>query len=84
MIIYKVTNLINNKVYVGKTTNSLPQRRAEHIYLSRINPDNNHFHNALYKHGPDSFKWDIETVCSNENILNESEKRLIELLQRRN
>jgi len=30
MIIYKATNLINNKSYIGQTVKSLSQRASEH------------------------------------------------------
>ena len=31
MLIYKATNLINGKVYIGQTTQSLLKRKKEHI-----------------------------------------------------
>lgn len=31
MIIYKVTNIINNKIYIGQTINSLQKRQSKHF-----------------------------------------------------
>lgn len=31
-IIYKITNLINGKVYIGLTTQGLSRRKGEHVY----------------------------------------------------
>lgn len=30
-LIYKVTNVLNNKVYIGQTTTSLEKRKKEHL-----------------------------------------------------
>ena len=54
-VIYKVTNSINGKVYVGKTYN-FEKRKREHIYDIE---DNLPFHRALKKYGIDNFVWEI-------------------------
>lgn len=56
MIIYKVTNKINNKIYIGQTINSLEHRRKQHEKDCRRNKYyNNRFYNALIKYGFDNF-----------------------------
>ena len=35
-IIYKVTNSLNNKVYIGQTIESLEIRRNKHYYKARL------------------------------------------------
>lgn len=75
-IIYKWTNKINNKCYIGKTI-----REKERIY-QHLNDrrSNSYFHNALDKYGSDSFTYEVlfETYSnSTENldtILNVLEK----------
>ena len=57
--IYKITNNINKKIYIGKTTRSVTKRWNEHIRESNSNKDNNHFHNAIRKYGEDSFEVTI-------------------------
>lgn len=80
MIIYKVTNLKNNKIYIGQTINSLEYRRDQHIKDCRRNKYyNNKFHNALLKYGYNSFKWEIIHECFSIEELNEKEIYYISL-----
>ena len=64
-VVYKVTNLINGKMYVGKTYN-FEKRKREHFY----DIDNGlPFHRALKKYGVDNFKWEIiDTATSEEDV----------------
>ena len=59
-IIYKYTNRVNGKVYVGKTSRSLRERHREHIYSAKVGR-NIHWGNALIKWGMSSF--DREVLC---------------------
>lgn len=68
-VIYKATNIINGKVYVGKTYN-FEKRKREHIY----DIDNDlPFHKALKKYGVDSFKWEIIDYASTDEEIREKE-----------
>lgn len=58
-IIYKFTNKINNKAYVGLTTQSLERRVYLHFWKSKRSPTS-HFHKALAKYARDS--WTIEVL----------------------
>lgn len=69
MIIYKVTNNSNNKIYIGKTTQSLSKRKATH-YKSAKEGSPSNFHNALRFYSKDTFKWEIEMMCETESDLN--------------
>jgi hypothetical protein len=53
--IYKATNIINKKVYIGFTKYGL-KRSQGHIFSKKTN---NPFHNALRKYGKESFTWEI-------------------------
>lgn len=55
-MIYKFTNKINNKIYIGQTTQTLEQRVNKH--LQQIN-DGTYFHRALKKYGIDNFEVEI-------------------------
>jgi len=77
-IIYCVTNIVNNKKYVGKTVQTLEDRWEDHIRLAntgcRI-----YFLSAIRKYGPESFELSVlETV--EDDKLNEAERRWIKEL----
>lgn len=56
--IYRATNLINNKVYIGFTAH-WPHRINGHNYDRRYgNAENKAFYNAIKKYGWDAFEWD--------------------------
>lgn len=65
-VIYKATNNINGKIYVGKTYN-LEKRKREHIYdIDNKLP----FHRALKKYGIDKFTWEvIDNAVTNEEAM---------------
>lgn len=56
-IIYKATNTINNKCYVGQTRQSLCKRKASHKQDSKT--DDTYFCRAIRKYGWESFTWEI-------------------------
>lgn len=71
MIIYKITNKINNKIYIGQTTESLNKRWKRHI--SEYHIRNMYISRAISKYGVDKFQ--IEEICQCFSIdeLNEKE-----------
>ena len=62
--IYKITNRINNKTYIGITTNTIECRFAEHIYRSE-NGGKYKIHYAIRKYGKENF--DIEMITTTDN-----------------
>lgn len=64
-IIYKITNTINNKAYIGQTKNSLEKRWYGHIKdaTTRKTSHKYHFLRALLKYGIDV--WDKEIIECN-------------------
>ena len=73
-VIYKATNNINGKVYIGQT-NNFSRRKREHIAeaLRNLPKDYSLFHKAIRKYGPDNFSWEIIEEIPND-ILDEREK----------
>lgn len=65
MICYKITNLINNKVYIGITKCALSKRWNEHKCKSK-NP-NTHIGYAISKYGIENFKIEIIKTFENEH-----------------
>ena len=77
MIIYKITNLVNGKIYIGQTTNTLEYRFDQHLrearYSQNNNTRNNYFHNALNYYGKDNFKAEIIDTAETLEELNKKE-----------
>lgn len=71
-IIYKATNINNNKVYIGQTVKTLQQRKREHYYASSY-IGNTVFHKAIIKYGEDNFKWEIIDYGETNKELDEKE-----------
>lgn len=74
-IIYKVTNLINNKIYIGKTITTLDNRRKNHLYCAKS--QKTYFYNSLIKYGFNNFKWEVIFDSFYIEYLNEAEKYFI-------
>ena len=71
MIIYKVTNTINNKIYIGKTTKTLDKRFNNHLKESN-NPKRKYkslLYDAINKYGKDNFKIELVEDVSDVNDL---------------
>ena len=67
--IYKITNKINNKVYVGQSIN-IAKRWEEHIYYSQ--EEDTALKKAFKKYGISNFSFEVLEECSKEE-LNEKE-----------
>ena len=70
-IIYKVTNLVNNKYYIGKhqTTNLDDGYMGSGKLLK----------SAIKKYGIENFKKEILCMCSSEQEMNDKERELVVL-----
>ena len=70
MVIYKVTNKINGKIYIGQTIHSLEHRRSGHERDSHCKKKTTvKFHNALLKYGFDNFYWEVLKECASQEEL---------------
>ena len=74
-IIYKSTNIINNKPYVGQTFHTLEWRKKKHISAS-AHPKS-YFHYALKKYGAQNFYWEDIDIADSEEELNAKEREYI-------
>ena len=67
--IYKVTNTINGKIYIGQTVKPIEERWQEHIYEARGNNKScSYLHNAMHKYGEKVFKFEIIESCNAEDL----------------
>ena len=78
-IIYKATNKLNHKVYIGQTRNGLSRRMRQHLNDAKNERFDCYFHRALRKYGSDGFEWEVidDSVSSLEE-LDELERMYIE------
>lgn len=76
--IYKVTNLVNGKVYIGQTIGNINKRWREHKSSSLNNLDNNILHKAMRKYGFENFKIEKVIECEND-LLDEMEIKYIKI-----
>lgn len=85
MIVYLAKNIINGKVYIGKTTKNISYRIKSHITHSKSKESKKYpFIRALLKYGYDNFIWGTICECSNEKELDEFEKYYIKVFNSRN
>ena len=77
MIIYKAVNIINNKVYIGQSKNSLKYRISTHKCAAFTANSKSYFHKAIRKYGWDSFIWEIIFECKTIEELNIKEIEFI-------
>lgn len=73
--IYKITNLINNKIYIGQTIN-IEERWRHHReipYRKNSKERNRPLYRAIKKYGLDNFKFEIIDEVGNLEIANEKE-----------
>ena len=80
--IYKITNLVNGKLYIGKTSNSIKERWREHISDSQKERcEKRPLYDAFNKYGIDNFQIEKIEEVENDDIACERENYWIEQLR---
>jgi group I intron endonuclease len=82
MIIYKITNTINSKIYIGQTIKKLSERIHGHFADSkreRKNKCKTKISLAICKYGFENFNFEIIDYALSQEELNELEKKYIKL-----
>lgn len=69
-VIYKLTNIVNGKVYVGQTSISFKKRLLKHIYDARTESKRrkHYLQRALAKYGFDNFIVEILETCEKKKL----------------
>ena len=73
--IYKITNNLNQKIYIGQTRNSINRRWLDHCKSAKNEDDKDHnapLHLAINKYGRENFTVELIEQCDNQ-LLNERE-----------
>jgi len=72
MFLYKITNTINNKCYIGFTSLSVEQRFKTHIDNSKYKRNNQKIYNAIRKYGADNFI--VEQIYQGDDALQKEDE----------
>ena len=78
MWIYKITNIQNNKVYIGQTIRPVKDRFNRHINDALNNIIDTHFARAIRKYGKNNFQIKIIDNAKNQEELNQKERYWIQ------
>ncbi len=72
--LYKVTNIINNKIYIGQTVD--PDSRWRGHIRDAKNPKHP-FHKAIHKYGSQNFNFEVIACCKGQDNANNAETLLV-------
>lgn len=79
--IYKITNLINNKIYVGQTVKTANERLQEHIKNALVFNKDFHLSKAIRKYGAENFVTEEIDYAKTKIIANQKETYWINKLK---
>ena len=77
MLIYKIENIINGKVYIGLTKATLQYRWARHITESRNVNNTKHLYKSMRKYGVENFRITILAETNSSEELGRLEREYI-------
>ncbi len=62
--IYKITNIVSNKCYIGETKEDTPEKRWQrHIQSIKRNEGCPALKDAIKKYGIEKFKFEVLIIC---------------------
>ena len=82
MIIYKITNKINGKIYLGQTIQSIKDRISNHLADSKRDRKSrikSKIHRAISKYGIVNFIFEVIDTATSQEELNQKEQSYINL-----
>ena len=83
--IYKITNTVNNKMYIGSAKCFYNRWKSHFLELNRNNHKNEYLQSAWNKYGGDSFKIEIielvDIISNDKNLLIEREQYWLDYYQ---
>ena len=78
MYIYKITNKVNSKVYIGQSVRPVEKRFNRHMNDAIKNKLDTHFARAIRKYGKDNFICEVIDTAINQNDLTLKEQYWIQ------
>lgn len=74
MVIYKITNAVNGKVYIGLTQNPVQERFRRHVNDAKNHVIDTHLTRAINKYGEENFSWEIiDSAATREELVEKEE-----------
>ena len=67
--IYKITNTVTGKFYIGSAVNIKQRWSVHRCQLSANTHRNRHLQNSWNKHGEDSFTFEVLECCEKERLI---------------
>lgn len=74
IFIYKITNNINGKIYIGQTIRPIESRFSRHIRDAERGVLDTHFARAIRKYGPNNFSIEVIDIANAQDELNLKEQ----------
>ena len=65
--VYKITNMINDKYYIGSSDDIYKRWHSHKYYLDNNKHINKHLQNAWNKYGEENFEFEIIEKCNHKN-----------------
>lgn len=78
MYIYRITNTINGKVYIGQTIQKNPKMRwYDHLSHARRGTKS-HLYDSIRKYGVEAFTWEVIDQATSIDELNNKEEKWVD------
>jgi group I intron endonuclease len=78
MLIYKITNLVHGRVYIGQTIQSNPKARWYSHWDYVRKGRKSYLYDSMRKHGMNNFSWEIIDQANSIEELNELEAKWLD------
>ena len=75
--LYKITNQLSGKVYIGQTVNDKNRWIAHKSYAKNSEETGQYIHRAMAKYGVENFTFDVIATCKTQEDADEAESILI-------
>lgn len=75
--LYKITDILNNKVYIGQTVDFNKRWGAHKSYAKNPERTGQYIHRAMAKYGVENFIYEVIATCLTQEAADEAEEILI-------